>query len=171
MKVYGITWCASWVFKAAREFTDDWIDAAWLWPWGYSAPDTSKIAMLAVVAQQDMRWINPPKIGLMTETLASLLDVQVNTTVTSITPANSAGRHTVNYLSATGQRISVTPDVVVCATEGNYVRPIVQGLSQRQHNFFKKSSLNPECLCYLYSQGWSWSKRSNRKYASHEIPS
>ena len=26
-------------FKAAQEFTDDWIDVAWLWPWGYSARD------------------------------------------------------------------------------------------------------------------------------------
>ena len=141
-------------FKAAQEFTDDWIDVAWLWPWGYSARDTSKIALLAFVAQQDKRWINPPRIGLLTEKLAFLLDIQQNTTVTSVTPANSAGRHTVNYLSATGQRISVTPDVVVCATEGNYVIPIVQGLSQRQNNFFKKVHLTQNAfVIYILKDG------------------
>ena len=97
--------------EGARRFTDDWVAPGWLWVWGQKAEQTSKIAMLAIVAQQNKRWINPPDMGLMTRTLASLLDVKVNTTVMRITPPDNAGRHTVHYLTADGQRTSVTPDV------------------------------------------------------------
>ena len=127
--------------EGARRFTDDWVAPGWLWVWGQKAEQTSKIAMLAIVAQQNKRWINPPDMGLMTRTLASLLDVKVNTTVMRITPPDNAGRHTVHYLTADGQRTSVTPDVVVCATEGNYVMPLVQGLSERQQSFFNQVHL------------------------------
>ena len=140
--------------KGAIEFTNDWVDVAWLWPWGYKARDTSKIAMLALVAQQDKRWIDPPEIGLMTATLASLLDVRLNTTVMSVSAVDSSGRHTVNYLTATGQRTSVTPDVVVCATEGNYVIPIVQGLSSRERTFFKRVHLTQDAfVTYILKKG------------------
>ena len=127
--------------EGARRFTDDWVAPGWLWVWGQKAEQTSKIAMLAIVAQQNKRWINPPDMGLMTRTLASLLDVKVNTTVMRITPPDNAGRHTVHYLTADGRRTSVTPDVVVCATEGNYVMPLVQGLSERQQSFFNQVHL------------------------------
>ena len=49
--------------KGAIEFTNDWVDVAWLYWWGYKARETSKIAMLALVAQQDKRWIDPPESG------------------------------------------------------------------------------------------------------------
>lgn len=140
--------------KGAIEFTNDWVDVAWLYWWGYKARETSKIAMLALVAQQDKRWIDPPEIGLMTATLASLLDVRLNTTVMTVSPVDSTGRHTVNYLTATGQRISVTPDVVVCATEGNYVIPIVQGLSIRERTFFNRVHLTQDAfVTYILKKG------------------
>jgi len=140
--------------EGAQRFTDDWVAPGWLWVWGQKAAEASKIAMLSLVAQQNKRWINPPDIGLMTQTLASMLDVKLNTTVMRITPPDANGRHTIHYLTPDGQRTSVTPDVVVCATEGNYVLPMVQGLNDQQRNFFHQVHLGQFAfITYLLKKG------------------
>ena len=140
----------------AREFVNDWVKPAWLWPWNYKTEEISKVAMLAFVAQQDKRWVEPRMgIGGLVCTLASLLDVQVNTTVRRISAADSNGRHTVHFLTANGQRRSVTPDVVVCATEGVFVLPMVQGLGDREKNYFKQVHLNQyAAVTYLLKEGY-----------------
>ena len=140
--------------EGARRFADDWVAPGWLAVWGQKAEDTSKIAMLAIVAQQNKRWINPKDMGLMTRTLASMLDVEVNTTVSRITPPDATGRHTAHYLTADGQRKSVAPDVVVCATEGNFVMPMVQDLSSRQKGFFEQVHLKQDAfITYILKKG------------------
>ena len=140
--------------EGARRFTDDWVAPGWLYPWGQKAEQVSKIALLSIVAQQDKRWINPRDTGLMTRTLASLLNVEVNTTVMRITPPNATGRHTVHYLTSNGQRSSITPDVVVCATEGNFVMPMVQELSHRQKSFFNQVHLQQDTwVTYILKKG------------------
>ena len=140
--------------EGARRFTDDWVAPGWLYPWVQKAEEVSKIGLLSIVAQQDKRWINPLDIGLMTRTLASLLNVKVNTTVMRITPPNATGRHTVHYLTSNGQRSSITPDVVVCATEGNFVMPMVQELSHRQKSFFNQVHLQQDTwVTYILKKG------------------
>ena len=61
--------------------------------------------------------------------------MQNETTVRYITPPDANGRHTVHYLTPNGERRSMTPDLVVLATEGKYLGRLVQGLSPVQSAF------------------------------------
>ena len=123
--------------QSAQEIMDYWMEPALLWPWNWNATETSMIAPLAIVAQQDKRWVRPRAgMGFLTRKLASLVDVQLNTTVMRVSTPDTDGRSTVHFLTAEGERRSVAPDVVVCATQGDFVLPIIEGLDARQRDFF-----------------------------------
>lgn len=123
--------------KAAQEIVDYWIDVV-LAAWGWPAAETSKIAILPWLAQQQARTVTPRGgIGVLTRKLGSVLPVETQTTVRYISPPGSDGRHAIHYLAPDLTRAEVTPDVVVCATEGKYITELVQGLTQRQNQFFR----------------------------------
>jgi oxygen-dependent protoporphyrinogen oxidase len=125
--------------QSAQEIMDYWIEPALLWPWNWQGADTSMIAPLAIVAQQDKRWVGPRAgIGFLTRKLASLLDVRLNTTVMKVGAPEAGGRRVVHYLTPDGERRRTAPDVVVCATQGDFVLPIIEGLDARQHAFFSR---------------------------------
>lgn len=125
--------------QSAQEIMDYWMEPALLWPWNWGAAETSMIAPLAIVAQQDKRWVRPRSgIGFLTRKLAALVDVRLNTTVMRVRPPAPDGRRTVHYLMPDGERRSITPDIVVCATQGDFVLPIIEGLDSRQHQFFSR---------------------------------
>jgi oxygen-dependent protoporphyrinogen oxidase len=88
-------------------------------------------------------------IGVLTRKLGAMLPVQFNTSVRYITPADANGRHTIHYLSADMQPKSVTPDVVVVATEGKFVPEIVRGLSPKQSQFFRSIDFT-QCVAVSY---------------------
>lgn len=122
--------------EAGQEVIRYWIDAV-LMAFGFSAQEVSKIVILSLFAQQDSEFVVPRGgIGVLTRKLAGLLPVQTSTTVRFISPPNSAGKRTVHYLTPEFERQSVTPDVIVLATEGKYIASLVQGLSPREHQFF-----------------------------------
>lgn len=122
---------------AAREIMDYWLEPALMWPWSWRPDETSMIAPLAIAAQQHHRWIRPRAgIGFLTRRLAREVDVQLNTTVMQIAPADATGRHAVHYLTPEGERRVVTPDVVLCAVQGDFVSPIVAGLDDAERRFF-----------------------------------
>jgi oxygen-dependent protoporphyrinogen oxidase len=122
---------------SAREVVDYWVQPG-LDPWRWNAEETSMIAWLAVVAQQDARWVIPRDgIGVLTRKLATLLDVRLNTPAMRIAPVDESGRRAVHYLTPEGRQEAIAADVVVCATEGNLVLPLVQGLSPRERAFFE----------------------------------
>jgi len=125
--------------RCAQEIMDYWIEPALLWPWNWSGVDTSMIAPLAIVAQQDKRWVAPRSgMGFLTRKLASLIDVRLNTTVMKVGAPDGQGRRKVHYLTPEGDRRTTTPDLVVCATQGDFVLPIIEGLDVPQHDFFSR---------------------------------
>ena len=125
--------------QAAQEIMDYWMEPALLWPWNWSATETSMIAPIAIVAQQDKRWIRPRSgIGFLTRKLATMVDVRLNTTVMRVSTPDASGRHSVHYLTPDGEFRSVTPEVVLCTTQGDFVLPIIEGLDPRQHEFFSR---------------------------------
>jgi oxygen-dependent protoporphyrinogen oxidase len=125
--------------QAAREIMDYWLEPALLWPWNWNAMETSMIAPLAIVAQQEKRWVRPRSgIGFLTRELAKRLDVRLNTTVMRVSAADASGRHTVHFLTPEGERRATTPDVVLCAIQGDFVMPIMEGLDSRQQDFFAR---------------------------------
>lgn len=121
--------------EASAQFMDYWLDT-YLDPWGLPR-DSSCVAVLGSMAHG--RPFSTPKagIGVLTTKLGELVPVQNRTTVRYITPPDETGRHTIHFLTPDLERKSVTPDVVVCATEGKYVPEIVQGLSEEERIFFK----------------------------------
>jgi oxygen-dependent protoporphyrinogen oxidase len=122
---------------AAREVRDYWIDVV-LAAWGWPAYETSKMALLPWLSQQQSRVVVPRGgIGVLTSKLGSILPVQTRTTVRYVTPPDNEGRHTVHYLTPEGGAHSVKPDVVVCATEGYYIPSLIQGLDDAEAAFFK----------------------------------
>jgi oxygen-dependent protoporphyrinogen oxidase len=123
---------------AARELVDYWVDPVFD-AWGFQPENTSRVPILSWFSQQDARLMIPRGgIGVLTRKLATLLNVELNTTVMRVTPPNAAGRHTVHYLTREGHHESMTPDVVVCAVEGKYVPHLVQGLSGWRKAFFER---------------------------------
>ena len=123
--------------KASREVQDYWIDVV-LAAWGWPAYSTSKMALLPWLAQQKSRVVTPKGgIGVLTSKLGTVLNVQTKTTVRFVTPPGRDGRHSVHYLDENLQPRIVTPDVVVCATEGKYIPSLVQGLTAEQSAFFR----------------------------------
>ncbi len=142
--------------KGAREFIDYWYYHMWLEVWNWDAETTSRVATLPFLAQSNkQRWVLPSTgIDLIVRELAKLVHVQVNTTVRRISPVNNQGRHTVHYLSPVGERLSVTPDVVISAIEGNYVPAIAEGLSDQEKEFFNQLHLHQFYLVnYLLKEG------------------
>jgi len=122
---------------AAKQVIDYWVDPV-LDAWGWPVTSTSKMAILPWFSQQQARTVVPRGgIGVLTRRLGAILPVQTRTTVRCVTPPDSSGRCTIHYLTPDFERKTVTPDVVVCATEGKYVSSIVQGLSSQQQSYFK----------------------------------
>lgn len=113
---------------------------------GWPAASTTKIALLMGLAQKGARFCVPRGgIGVLTRALAERLDVRLQHAVRYITPPDARGRHTVHYLAPGLERRSVTPDVVVVATEGKYVPSIVQGLSHEDEAFFRSIDFTKAC--------------------------
>ncbi|WBX85214.1 FAD-dependent oxidoreductase [Sphingosinicella microcystinivorans] len=122
---------------AAREVLDNWIDVV-LQAWGWPSAETSRIAILSWLAQQQALTVTPKGgIGVLTRKLGDVMPVRTQTTVRYITPPDASGRHTIHYLNSRLERLTVTPDVVVCATEGKFIPELVQGLSPKQSHFFR----------------------------------
>src|SRR5262249_9032446 len=123
-----------------------WIDPALSW-WGWPAYQTSKLAMLSWFAQQQSEFVAPRGgIGVLTRKLAELLPVQTLTSVRYITPPDGSGRHTIHYLDPHLQPRTVSPDVVVVATEGKFVSLLVQGLTGAQKRFFDSIDTTKEVV-------------------------
>ena len=123
--------------EAAREVIDYWVDVV-LNAWGWPAYQTSKMAIMPWFAEQEARVVVPRGgIGVLTQKLGESMPVETNTTVRYVSPADAEGRHTIHYLTPRFERASVTPDVVVCATEGKYVPSLIQGLDRQQRQFFE----------------------------------
>jgi oxygen-dependent protoporphyrinogen oxidase len=123
--------------SAATELIEYWVQPG-LDPWAWYAEETSMIAWLSVVAQQDARWVIPASgVGFLTRALAQRLDLRLNTTVHRVSAPDAQGRRTVHYLGRGPALESVTPDVVVVAVEGNWVLPLVEGLAREQQEFFR----------------------------------
>lgn len=134
--------------EAATQVIRYWIEPMLSW-WGWPAYMTSKVALLPWLAQQDAQFNIPSGgIGLLTRTLAAKLPIEQRTTVRYITPPDADGRHTVHYLSPRFEPKTVTPDVVVVATEGKFVYPLVQGLSASQAEFFKAVDVAKEAIIW-----------------------
>lgn len=117
--------------------------------WGWPAYLTSKIALLSWMVHRDALFMDPKGgIGALTRKLASILPIEQNTTVRYITPPDSNGRHTIHYLTPHFEPRTVTPDVVVVATEGKFVYPLVQGLTPSQEAFFKAIDFTKEAIIW-----------------------
>lgn len=134
--------------EAGSQVVRYWIEPFLEWA-GWPAYATSKIAILAWQAQHQSDFIVPKGgIGVLTRKLASILPIQQGTTVRYITPPDSDGRHTVHYLTPDFQARTVQPDVVVVATEGKFVHPLVQGLTPSQEEFFKAIDFTKEAIVW-----------------------
>jgi oxygen-dependent protoporphyrinogen oxidase len=123
--------------NAAKQVIDYWVDPV-LIAWGWPVDSTSKMAILPWFAQQQARTVVPRGgIGVLTRKLGTVLPVQTRTTVRYVSPPDARGRCTVHYLTPEFEEKTVTPDVVVCATEGKFVASMIQGLSPPQRQFFE----------------------------------
>jgi oxygen-dependent protoporphyrinogen oxidase len=152
---------------SADELIRYWIDPV-CEAWGWPPHMTSKVALLPWFAQQQAKFVYPKGgIGVLTRKLGSMLPVMNATTVRYITPPDTSGRHTVHYLTATLERRSVTPDVVVCATEGKYLSRLVQGLSRAQAAFCRSIYFTKEAdACYILKP----EAAPPRRYGASYIP-
>lgn len=134
--------------EAATQVIRYWIDPTMEWM-GWPTYATSKIGMLASMAQVDSDFVVPSGgIGVLTRKLASVLPIQNGVTVRYITPPDSRGKHTVHYLTPEFEARTVKPDVVVMATEGKFVHPLVQGLTPAQEHFFKAIDFTKEAIIW-----------------------
>lgn len=156
----------------AREFLDFWYQQMWLDVWHWKAETSSRMATLPFVAQTGNRWIVPTAgIDVLVRTLARRIDVLVNTTVRRISPVNNQGKHTVHYLSPTGERLTATPDVVVSAVEGNFVLPMVEGLAEREKNFFRQiHMIQSQNITYILKAGSGPAEPAGTDYSSDGVP-
>ena len=135
--------------QAAEDFLPSVVQPYCEW-WGWPPYETSKAALLPLLASSAAVILPKGGIGALPRKLDALLPVQTNTTVRYVTPADSRGRHTVHYLNANMERRSVTPDVVVCAVEAKYLDKIVQGLTPNQEILAKASYFSKEAvICYI----------------------
>src|SRR5262249_30604847 len=74
--------------EASSELQRYWIEPALSW-WGWPAYQTSRIALLSWLAQQQAEFVAPRGgIGVLTRKLTSLLPVKLLTSVRYITPPN-----------------------------------------------------------------------------------
>ncbi len=134
--------------EAADEVLRYWIEPSLEW-WGWPGAITSRIAMLSWLAQEDATFYAPKGgIGVVTSKLAKLLEpnIRLQHSVRYISPPDSSGRHTVTYLDPAFEQRALRPDVVVVATEGKFVYPLVQGLTPRQETFFKAIDTTKEAI-------------------------
>jgi oxygen-dependent protoporphyrinogen oxidase len=155
--------------EGASEIIRYWIEPALSW-WGWPTYMTSKIALLSWFAATPDDFMDPRGgIGVLTRKLASLMPIQQRVTVRYITPPDSSGRHTIHYLTPEFEARTVTPDVVVLATEGKFVYPLVQGLSAAQESFFKAIDFTKEAIIwYILKPEAAPAKRVGGHYtASH----
>jgi phytoene dehydrogenase-like protein len=156
--------------QSAQEIMDYWMEPALLWPWNWGATETSMIAPLAIVAQQDKRWVRPRSgMGFLTRKLATIVDVRLNTAVMRVGAPGPDGRRTVHYLMPDGERRSITPDIVVCATQGDFVLPIVEGLDPRQNQFFSRIHTTKYAMVQYILKAEHAPKEfaGGRRYAQH----
>ncbi|MFK8399921.1 protoporphyrinogen/coproporphyrinogen oxidase [Pseudomonas sp. BGr12] len=121
---------------AANQFMDYWVDP-FLDAWGLTRNESSSVPVIAWMAHGQGTKTPRGGIGVLTRKLGELIPVQFRTTVRYITPPDKDGKHTVHYLNSNLEKKSVTPDVVVCATEGKFIPELVQGLSEKQSRLFK----------------------------------
>lgn len=134
--------------EAASEVIRYWIEPALSW-WGWPVDMTSKIALLSWFAAQPGDFVIPRGgIGVLTRKLASIMPIQQRVTVRYISPPDASGRHTVHYLMPDFEARTATPDVVVVATEGKFVYPLVQGLTPTQERFFKAIDFTKEAIIW-----------------------
>lgn len=134
--------------EAGTQIVRYWIDPFHEWA-GWPAYATSKLPVLAWQAQYDSDFVIPSGgIGVLTRKLASILPITHSTTVRFISPPDAEGRHTVHYLTPDFQPRTVRPDVVVVATEGKFVYPLVQGLMPAQEAFFKAIDFTKEAIIW-----------------------
>jgi oxygen-dependent protoporphyrinogen oxidase len=134
--------------ESGAEVLHYWVEPALEW-WGWPPYMTSKIAMLSWFAQQGTDFVSPKGgIGVLTRKLGELLNVQHEVAVQYITPPDSSGRHTIHYLTPELERRTMTPDIVVCATEGKYLLRLVQGLSPQQTQFCRSIFTTKEAIIF-----------------------
>ncbi len=134
--------------EGASEIIRYWIEPSLSW-WGWPTYMTSKVAMLSWFAAAPDDFMDPRGgIGVLTRKLASLMPIEQRVTVRYITPPDSSGRHTIHYLTPEFEARTVTPDVVVVATEGKFVYPLVQGLTPAQESFFKAIDFTKEAIVW-----------------------
>ena len=158
--------------EAADELIRYWIDPV-CEAWGWPPQMTSKVALLPWFAQQNVKFVYPKGgIGVLTRKLGSMLPVMNETTVRHITPPDSSGRHTVHYLTPQHERKSITPDVVVCATEGKYLARLVQGMSDKQADLSRNVFCTKEATaCYILAERAAPPRRYGAAYiATHPDP-
>ena len=140
--------------------------------WGWPVYETSIIALMPML--ENASTIAWPRggIGALTRKLGSILPVQNNTTVRYVTPPNNEGRHTVHYLTPEMDRKSVTPDIVVVATEAKYLDKIVQDMTPNQENLAKNSFHSKEVVvCYILDDKYSPSEMTSVSYTiNHPDP-
>jgi len=179
----GITWDTESVQEyfsrrlgttAAQQVVEYWVQPG-LDPWCWYAEETSMIAWLSVVAQQDARWIIPRSgVGFLTRALARRLDVRLNTTVRFVDRPNEIGRRPVHFLNADRRRESVTPDIVICAVEGNFILPLIRDLDSREMDFFRQIHmsewagvayvLHPRHVPQLHGENYTDSHPNRKKW-------
>lgn len=134
--------------KSSSEIQRYWVEPALEW-WGWPMYQTSKLAMLSWYSQQQYDFHIPRGgIGVLTRKLASILPIQSRTTVRFITPPDASGRHVVHYLTPEFEPRTVAPDVVVVATEGKFVYPLVHGLTAAEEAFFKSIDFTKEAIIH-----------------------
>ena len=149
--------------EAASQVLRYWIEPILEW-WGWPAALTSKIALLSWFGQQQADFVAPRGgIGVLTRRLNDVLNVQHQVAVQFITPPNAAGRHTIHYLTPELERRTVTPDIVVCATEGKYVKRLVQGLSPQQDEFFQSIFTTKEAIIFYILDEKAGAEKSARR--------
>jgi oxygen-dependent protoporphyrinogen oxidase len=156
----------------ASEIIRYWIEPALSW-WGWPTYLTSKIAMLSWFAARPDDFMDPRGgIGVLTRKLASLMPIEHRITVRYITPPDANGCHTIHYLSPEFEARTVTPDVVVVATEGKFVFPLVQGLTPDQESFFKSIDFTKEAIVWyvLKPEAAPKEKAWGRYIPSHPDP-
>ncbi|CAI8894702.1 FAD-dependent oxidoreductase [Pseudomonas serbica] len=122
--------------EEAEQFMDSWLDP-FLAAWGWTRYETSCVPVIAWMAHGYGTKTPRGGIGVLTRKLGEMLPVSLSTTVRYITPPGKDGRHTIHYLTSELERKSVSPDIVICATEGKFIPELVQGLDKDQLDFFR----------------------------------
>ena len=134
--------------RSASEILRYWVEPSLEW-WGWPAELTSKVALLSWFAQQQADFVTPRGgIGVLTRKLNELLNVQHQVAVQYVTPPNEKGRHTVHYLTPELERRTVTPDIVICATEGKYLGRLIQSKTPALERLTKSVFTTKEAIVY-----------------------